>query len=183
MGFYEVMSLMLTSERQHYNNMRFNEDEHVMVSQPISQDRTMIRKSLFNGLMEFLEDNKHEELPQKIFEVGDVAYIDPDTETGTRIVKKIACAVTHSNANFTEIKSITDSFVSNIGLKMKLEPFNHPSFIKGRCAAFKGVPRADDENDDTKGSVKGFFGELDPEVITNFDLEYPVVGFEIEFNG
>ena len=151
MGFYEVMSLMLTSESQHYTNMKLNEDEHVMVAQPISQDRTMIRKSLINGLMEFLEDNKHEELPQKIFEVGDVAYIDPETETGTRIVKKIACAVTHSNANFTEIKSITDSFVSNIGLKMKLEPFNHPSFIKGRCATFKGVPRDDDENDDTTG--------------------------------
>ena len=183
MGFYEVMSLMLTSESQHYFNMKINEDEHVMVAQPISQDRTMIRKSLMNGLMEFLEDNKHEELPQKIFEVGDVAHIDPETETGTKIVKKIACAVTHSNANFTEIKSITDSFVSNIGLKMKVEPFDHPSFIKGRCATFKGVPRDDDENNDTKGSVKGFFGELDPEVITNFDLEYPVIGFEIEFNG
>ncbi len=78
MGFYEVMSLMLTSENQHYTNMRLPEDEHVMVAQPISQDRTMIRKSLINGLMEFLEDNKHEELPQKIFEVGDVAYIDPE---------------------------------------------------------------------------------------------------------
>ena len=55
-------------------------------------DRTMIRKSLLNGLMEFLEDNKHEELPQKIFEVGDVAYIDSNTETGTVIMKKIACA-------------------------------------------------------------------------------------------
>jgi phenylalanyl-tRNA synthetase beta chain len=32
-------------------------------------------------------------------------------------------------------------------------------------------------------SVKGFFGELNPEVITNFELEYPIVAFEIEFNG
>ena len=184
MGFYEVMSLMLTSESQHYVNMRLDEDEHVKVAQPISQDRTMIRTSLINGLMEFLEDNKHEELPQKIFEVGDVVYIDSDTETGTVIKKKIACAVTHSSANFTEIKSITDSFVSNIGLKMKLEPSEHPSFIKGRCAAFNGVYKDVDGNVDTsKGSVKGFFGELDPEVITNFGLEYPVVAFEIEFNG
>jgi phenylalanyl-tRNA synthetase beta chain len=183
MGFYEVMSLMLTSEKEHYSNMRLDNDEHVMVAQPISQDRTMIRKSLLNGLMEFLEDNKHEELPQKIFEVGDVAYIDPNTETGTVILKKISCAVTHSNANFTEIKSITDSFVSNIGLKMKIEPSNHPSFIKGRCAAFKGVSEDNNGNvNDSKGSVKGFFGEIDPEVITNFELEYPVVAFEIEFN-
>lgn len=184
MGFYEVMSLMLTSENQHYSNMRMNEDEHVKVAQPISQDRTMIRKSLMNGLMEFLEDNKHEELPQKIFEVGDVAYLDPESETGTRIIKKIAAAVTHSNANFTEIKSITDSFVSNLGLKMKLESVDHPSFIKGRCASFKGIYEDLEGNaDDRKGSVEGIFGEIDPEVITNFELEYPIVAFEVEFKG
>lgn len=176
MGFYEVMSLMLTSEDQHYGNMLLNEDERVIVSQPISQDRTMIRKSLMNGLMEFLEDNKHEELPQKIFEVGDVAYIDDETETGTRIVKKVACVVTHSNANFTEIKSITDSFISNLGLKMEIETSNHPSFIKGRCASVNG-----NSDKESKGSVVGFFGEVDPEVVTNFDLEYPVVAFELEF--
>ena len=33
-----------------------------------------------------------------------------------------------------------------------------------------------------KGSVKGFFGEISAEVISNFTLEYPVIGFEIEFN-
>lgn len=176
MGFYEVMSLMLTNEDQHYTNLLLEEEERVTVSQPISQDRTMIRKSLMNGLMEFLEDNKHEELPQKIFEVGDVAYIDYETETGTRIVKKVACAVTHSTANFTEIKSITDSFVSNLGLEMEIESMKHPSFINGRCASIKGA-----SENDLKGSVVGFFGELDPEVITNFDLEYPVIAFEIEF--
>ncbi|MDD3985862.1 MAG: phenylalanine--tRNA ligase subunit beta, partial [Methanobacterium sp.] len=133
-------------------------------------------------LMEFLKDNTHEELPQRIFEVGNVAYIDNKSETGTRIVKKLVCVITHSNANFTEIKSITDSFISNIGLEMNIESFNHPTFIKGRCAAIKGEYK--DINGDInikKGSVKGFFGEIDPEVITNFDLEYPVVAFEIEF--
>ncbi len=184
MGFNEVMSLMLTSEDQHYTNMKLPEDEHVMVAQPISQDRTMIRRSLINGLMEFLEDNTHEELPQRIFEVGDVVYLDPDSETNTKIIKKLACVVTHSNANFTEIKSITDSFVSNIGLKMKIESIDHPSFIKGRCAAIKGEYEDIVGNINMKkGSVEGFFGEIDPEVITNFDLEYPVIAFEVEFKG
>ncbi|ADZ09197.1 Phenylalanyl-tRNA synthetase beta chain [Methanobacterium lacus] len=175
MGFYEVMSLMLTSEDEHYKNLRLDEDDHVMVSQPISQDRTMIRKSLINGLMEFLEDNKHEELPQKIFEVGDVAYIDEAAETGTKIIKKIACAVTHSTANFTEIKSITDAFILNLGLKMEIETFDHPAFIRGRCARVEATGEA------VEGSVVGYFGEVDPEVITNFELEYPVVAFEMEF--
>lgn len=171
-GFYEVMSLMLTSEEQHYQKMNLEEDERVVVAQPISQDRTMIRKSLLNGLMEFLEDNTHEELPQKIFEVGEVVYLDESAETRTRGVSKLAALVTHSTANFTEIKSLTASLISNLGLQMTVKPLDHPSFIKGRCAEVV-----------TKGDkVKGFFGEVSPLVISNFNLEYPVVAFELEFN-
>ena len=171
-GFYEVMSLMLTSEEQHYQKMNLPEDQRVVVAQPISQDRTMIRKSLLNGLMEFLEDNTHEELPQKIFEVGEVVYLDESAETRTRGVSKLAALVTHSTANFTEIKSLTASLISNLGLQMTVKPLDHPSFIKGRCAEVV-----------TKGDkVKGFFGEVSPLVISNFNLEYPVVGFELEFN-
>lgn len=178
MGFLEVMSLMLTNEKEHYENMKLNEDERVTVSQPISVDRTMLRKSLLNGLMEFLEDNKHEELPQMIFEVGDAVYLDDSCETCTRDVKKLAGAVTHSAANFTEIKSFVDALFVNLGLKMEIESFNHPSFIKGRCAKVKGVNnwKSGDLN------VEGFFGEINPGVITNFNLEYPVIAFEVEFN-
>ena len=117
MGFTEVMSLMLTSEEQHYHKMNLTEDKRVVVAQPISQDRTMIRKSLLNGLMEFLEDNTHEELPQKIFEVGEVVYLDEATETQTRGVGKLAALITHSTANFTEIKSVTASVLSNFGIE------------------------------------------------------------------
>jgi phenylalanyl-tRNA synthetase beta chain len=171
MGFTEVMSLMLTSEEQHYHKMNLTEDKRVVVAQPISQDRTMIRKSLLNGLMEFLEDNTHEELPQKIFEVGEVVYLDEATETQTRGVGKLAALITHSTANFTEIKSVTASVLSNLGLKMDVEPLDHPSFIQGRCAMV-----VTEEN-----KLTGFFGEISPKVISNFNLEYPVVGFELEY--
>jgi phenylalanyl-tRNA synthetase beta chain len=177
LGFYEVMSLMLTSEEQHYNNMNQPVDERVVVAQPISQDRTMIRKSLLNGLMEFLESNTHEELPQKIFEVGETVYLDKSTETHTRGIKKLAALVMHSAANFTEIKSITASFISNLGLQWKIKPLNHPSFIKGRCASLMGW----NEKREEFSVIEGFFGEMHPEVITNFNLEYPVVAFEVIF--
>lgn len=65
LGFQEIMSLMLTNEDTHYKKMRLKEDDRVQVSQPISEDRTMIRKSLLGNLMEFLRDNRHAELPQK----------------------------------------------------------------------------------------------------------------------
>ncbi len=66
----------------------------------------MIRTSLLNNLLEFLEDNKAEDLPQKIFEIGDVLYLDDNTQFNVRAGKKLAGAICHSNANFTEMKSI-----------------------------------------------------------------------------
>jgi len=173
LGFQEVMSLMLTSEENHYNKMMQYEDNHVQVSKPITIDRTMIRKSLINSLMEFLEDNKHEDHPQKIFEIGDTLHIDEKQETNVKTIKKLAGAICHSTANFTEIKSTVASILANLGYNMEIFSSDNPSFIEGRVADVKG--------DSQNGNVNGFFGEVSPEVITNFELEYPVIAFEIEF--
>ncbi|HHY00060.1 MAG TPA: phenylalanine--tRNA ligase subunit beta [Methanothermobacter sp.] len=176
LGFTEVMSLMLTNEENHYRKMMIPETERVEVAQPISQDRTMIRQSLLNGLLEFLEDNKHEELPQKIFEVGETVFLEEETETKTRGVKKLAAMMIHSQANFTEIKSTSHALMVNLGLEMEIEDTKHPSFIQGRCAKIKSIDKSS-----LNVLVEGFFGEINPEVITNFELEYPVVAVEVEF--
>ncbi len=173
LGFQEVMSLMLTSEEAHYKNMNQEEKPHVQVARPITIDRTMIRTSLINSLMEFLEDNKHEDLPQKIFEIGDVLYLDESTENKTVASKKLAGVICHSSANFTEIKSVVTSVLANLGYSMEISDSENKTFIPGRVADVAGMAE--------KGSVKGFFGEVSPEVITNFTLEYPVIAFEIEF--
>ncbi|MCI5866611.1 MAG: phenylalanine--tRNA ligase subunit beta [Methanosphaera sp.] len=178
LGFTEIKSLMLTSELQHYTKLnREIEDERITVAQPITQDRTMIRKSLINSLLEFLENNKHEELPQKIFEIGDVAYINTAKETQMDTVKKLAAAQISTDANFTSIKSTVESFVANMGFSMTLEDSEDPTFIQGRCAKFEA--KASDES--LPFTFKGYFGEISPEVLTNFELEYPTIVFEIEF--
>ena len=173
LGFQEIMSLMLTSEEAHYEKMNQEEKPHVQVARPITIDRTMIRTSLINSLMEFLEDNKHEDLPQKIFEIGDVLYLADSKENKTVSSKKLAALICHSTANFTEIKSVMTSVLSNLGYTMEISDSENKTFIEGRVADVEGVSE--------KGYVKGFFGEISPEVITNFTLEYPVIGFEIEF--
>ena len=173
LGFQEIMSLMLTNEEAHYEKMNQEEKPHVQVARPITIDRTMIRTSLINSLMEFLEDNKHEELPQKIFEIGDVLYLDDAKENKTVSGKKLAGLICHSTANFTEIKSVVTSVLSNLGYSMEISDSENKTFIPGRAADVTGSAQ--------NGSVKGFFGEVSPEVITNFTLDYPVIAFEIEF--
>ena len=173
LGFQEVMSLMLTSEEAHYAKMNQDEKPHVQVARPITIDRTMIRTSLINSLMEFLEDNKHEDLPQKIFEIGDVLYLDDTKENKTVSSKKLAGVICHSHANFTEIKSVVTSVLANLGYSMEISDSENRTFIEGRVADVVGEAQ--------KGRIEGFFGEVSPEVITNFTLDYPVIAFEIEF--
>ena len=153
--------------------MNQEENPHVQVAKPITIDRTMIRTSLINSLMEFLEDNKHEDLPQKIFEIGDVLYLDESRENKTVASKKLAGVICHSSANFTEIKSVVTSVLANLGYTMEISDSENKTFIPGRVADVKGSSPA--------GDIEGFFGEVSPEVITNFTLEYPVIAFEIEF--
>ena len=173
LGFQEVMSLMLTSETNHFEKMNQEEIDHVQVARPITVSGTMIRTSLLNSLMEFLEDNKHEDLPQKIFEIGDVLYMDESNFNKTKTVKKLAGLICHSSANFTEIKSTVASVLGNLGYSMNISASENTSFIPGRVANVDGESKA--------GKITGVFGEISPEVITNFELEYPVIAFEIEF--
>jgi len=103
-------------------------------------------------------------------------FLNGATETRTKGVRKLAVIVTHSQANFTEIKSISHALINNLGMLMKIEDLNHPSFIRGRCAKLKGVKK-----DSEEVQLEGFFGEIHPRVINNFQLEYPAVALEIKF--
>jgi len=116
-----------------------------------------------------LRINKHKELPQKIFEIGDCVVIDENVETKSRVVKKIAGVIVDNETNFNEIKSYVEGLLRELKIEYELDNFEHPSFIKGRCAKII-----------KDGKIVGYFGEIHPEVITNFELEFPVVGFELE---
>ncbi len=60
----------------------------------------------------------------------------------------------------------------DIGAKYSINDKGHPAFVKGRCAS---VIRDNKEI--------GFFGELHPKTIAGFDLEHPIIAFEIRTDG
>ena len=59
----------------------------------------------------------------------------------------------------------------DIGITYGIKDFNHPGFVKGRCA---GVF--------IKNKKLGFFGELHPQTISNFLLEHPIIAFELNLD-
>jgi phenylalanyl-tRNA synthetase beta chain len=118
--------------------------------------------------MEFLSNNQSVEFPQKIFEVGMVTLPDEAEETKTRDEEWLSATTTHANANFTEIKSALDAFMSNFGVEWQIKETTHPSFIEGRVG--KVI---------IGGVEMGVVGEINPLVLEAWNLENPVAAFEV----
>ena len=51
-----------------------------------------MRTSLVPGLLNCLQGNKKEPIPQKLFEISDCCVLDPESETGAKNVRKV-CAL------------------------------------------------------------------------------------------
>lgn len=175
-NFYEVMNLTLSNEEILFKKMNidFNEKDYVEVLKPASIEHRVVRPTLLPLLLETFRINKHNELPQRIFEVGDCVIIDEkddDTYTKCKNIEKLSFAIIHPTANFNEVKSYAEGLLRELNIEYTLENYDHPSFIRGRCA--KIVNNKNNE-------VIGYFGEIHPEVILNFELEHPVVGFEMK---
>lgn len=167
-GLSEVMSLMLSNERESFEHMQLEEDG-VRIRNPISEEHTLVRGSLLPGLLNVLRINRRHDLPQKIFEIGDVVRPDPSREQKARRERKLGIAMIHSRASFTEIKSLVEALLRDYGREHHMEPSARGSFIPGRCASIV-----------SRGKEVGYLGEIHPRVLTSFELEYPVVALELD---
>ncbi|MDF1557304.1 MAG: phenylalanine--tRNA ligase subunit beta [ANME-2 cluster archaeon] len=162
LGFYQVMPFTLTSEKVHYLNMLRNPDGRATpVKHPISEEQTMLRTTILPNLMEILSLNQHRELPQRIFEVGDVV-VDGTTK------QKLAALSIHPTANFTEIRTLVDAVMRERGIEYTIGSTDDPAFLEGRRAAIL-----------SNGREVGVLGEIHPDVISNFKLQQPTIGFEM----
>jgi len=165
LGYSQVMPFTLTGEKIHFENMRRPETNDVThVLHPISEDQTMVRTTLLPCLLEILALNRHRELPQKIFEVGEVAVHQKNRQ-------KIAAVSIHHAANFTEMSEVVDAFLRELSTDYELKESDDPAFLPGRAA------------DIYVGNQKiGVFGEIHPGVLTAFELGYAVIGFEADMS-
>jgi phenylalanyl-tRNA synthetase beta chain len=132
---------------------------------PISEDQTMVRTTVLPNLMEILSMNQHRELPQRIFEVGDVVV---DGKTGLHL----AAVSINAQANFTEARELVDAVMRERMLEYEVAESSDPAFLEGRRADII-----------VEGKKIGVMGEFNPQVIVNFGLGQPVVGFEMNLTG
>ncbi len=165
LGFNEILTLNLSGKEKEFRKMEMEENA-VEIENPISSEHEIVRQSLIPSLLDILSKNKHHDLPQQIYEIGNVIKVN-----GKKIEQKtlLAGVKIDARANFSDCKSIVEAILRNFGKGMDLEEKKHPSFIDGRCASLL-----------YKGKEVGYFGEINPSVICSFELSYPIIAFEID---
>ncbi len=163
MGYLEVMPFTLTNEDVLCTRMRRAEHPGALhVLHPISRENTVVRTSLVPLLLEMLALNRHRELPQRLFVVGDVVE-------SCVTYQRAASVSTHPAADFSEAYATADAICHDLSLCYRVQESEDPAFIDGRRGEIV-----------VEGKVAGVFGEIHPGVLNNFELEQPVAAMEID---
>ena len=170
LGYQEVLNNTLSNQETLFQKMNTPPTKLVELANPKVNTMTCLRNWLLPSLMEFLSVNQSVEFPQKIFELGKVTLLAETKETRTIDENWLSAVTTHPNANFSEIKSALDSFMTNLGVEWQIKEANHPSFMEGRVGEIT-----------VEGKNVGFVGEINPAVLQSWKLENPAAAFQLNF--
>jgi len=165
LGFNEVVTLSLSSQDDQFERMGLPITDTVRIANPLTSKHTIVRVSLIPSLLDILSKNRHNELPQMIYEIGDVVWMDKGQPYN---ITMLAGVKIDSRTGFTECKSLVEAVLRNTGTDAEIAEQQHPSFTKGRCASVMNLEKI------------GYFGEIHPSVIFQYNLDYPVIAFEIK---
>jgi Phenylalanyl-tRNA synthetase beta subunit len=145
--------------------MLIEEKPHVQIKGAKTENITMMRTWLLPSLLNILGSSSHESMPQKVFELDLVFNINKDKVIESHHLAGLAVS---PKANFNDIKAIVSSLMHALGIEFKVSEEKIGSFIEGRCARIES------------NSIRGFFGELHPQVLNNFGIGEPAIAFELE---
>jgi phenylalanyl-tRNA synthetase beta chain len=163
LGYLEVMPFTLTNEDVLYKKMQREEENGVLhVMHPISIENTVVRTGLLPLLLEFLALNRHRELPQRLFTVGDVV-------NSCLTYQQAAGVSTHPDADFSEAYASADAILHELSIEYTIKESADLAFIEGRRGDLI-----------VAGKKIGVFGEIHPLVLNAFELEHPVAAFEFD---
>jgi phenylalanyl-tRNA synthetase beta chain len=168
LNMQETATFTLTNKDALFKRMNIKEEQNAVieVSNPVSANYSCIRNSLLPSALEFLSQNTKKEFPQRIFEIGE-CYSIQEQKTKNNML----AALTHKNANFTEIKQVLDYLAGNLGVQHKILAISHESFIEGRTGRII-----------IDGKNAGIIGEINPKVLSAWNIEMPVAVLELQLD-
>ena len=167
-GLQETQSLTLSNKRDQFEIMRWKErGGSSIISNPITMDHTMMRQFILPSLLRLLSSNRHHELPQRVYELGEVVR-----DSKNRTSASWACA--EVGGGFASAKGITQALVRDLGGALDLIEYLPMDAGDGPWIVGRGALVIID------GVEVGQFGEIDPGVSNEFGLKSPIHAGEFD---
>lgn len=167
-GYQETFSAILSNKEILNDKMNVKDFGTVLIKEFMSERFSAVRSWLLPVLVEVLSKNKHIDYPQKIFEQGPVCV---NEDGKVKQYERLALVSANPESNYTEARQILDNILNSFGFKYEIVETEHDSFIPGRVGRVI-----------VNGKMVAYVGEISPKVLSNFELNVPAAGFEINLS-
>ena len=169
LGYQEMIFNYVGSRKDYIENMNIDPAHVIEIANPMSENYQFVRSDILSSLLRAESKSANAIYPHKIFEIGKVAYLCPEENTGTRTRQCLGFLSAESNANYNTAASEVASVLYFLDHKYEVKESNDPRFIPGRQAAII-----------IKGKQIGVFGEIHPQVLENWAITVPCFGGELD---
>ena len=169
LGYQEMIFNYVGSRRDYIDNMLIDESSVIEIANPMSENYQFIRPEIISSLLRAESKSANAQFPHKIFEIGKVAYLCGEENTGTRTRTHLGFLTAAANANFNDAASEVAALLYFLDHTYEVKESADPRFIVGRQAAVL-----------VRGKAVGVFGEVNPQVLENWAVTVPCAAGEID---
>lgn len=174
LGYQEMIFNYLGSKRDYIDRMNIDGSKVIEISNPMTENYQFVRPSIIASLLGAESGSGNAVYPHKIFEIGKVAYLDENENTGTKTRQSLGFVTAVSDANFNTAASEVATILHFLDHEYIVSESEDPRFIPGRQANILM------KTADGKTKVVGIFGEIHPAVLENWAIAVPCFAGEID---
>ena len=174
LGYQEMIFNYLGSKRDYIDRMNIDGSKVIEISNPMTENYQFVRPSIIASLLGAESSSGNAVYPHKIFEIGKVAYLDENENTGTKTRQSLGFVTAVSDANFNTAASEVATILHFLDHEYIVSESDDPRFIPGRQANIL-IKTADG-----KTKTAGIFGEVHPAVLENWAIAVPCFAGEID---
>lgn len=169
LGYQEMIFNYLGSKKDYIDRMNIDGKDVIEVANPMSENYQFVRPSIIPSLLTAESVSGNAVYPHKIFEIGKIAFLCDEENTGTRTRQSLGFVTAANDANFNTAASEVATVLHFLDHEYVVAEANDPRFIPGRQAKIM-----------VKGKEVGIFGEVHPSVLENWQISVPCIAGEID---
>lgn len=121
----------LGSRKDYIKKMSNTGDDHIHLLNPMTKNYEFVRASIIPSMMNSESVSGNAVYPHKIFEIGKVAFLDSDDNSGTVTRNFLGFMSVDRNEGFNQVNSNVSAVFYYLNKDYVLVELNDPRFITG----------------------------------------------------